>query len=63
MPETWSLLVELTRKADLRQPGGSQAVCAFLLLLLESNPDAPIRVTRALNGRHRRRRSSGKVIA
>lgn len=56
MPETWSLLVELTRKADLRQPQGSQAVCAFLLLLLESNLDSPPRVSRAFDGRHRRRR-------
>lgn len=33
MPDLWSLLVELTRKADLGQPQGSQVAGAFLLLL------------------------------
>lgn len=42
MPETWSLLARLTQKADLHQPQGSQAVFAFLLLLIQSgrNPAA-----------------------
>lgn len=56
MPETWSLLVELTRKADLGQPQGTQAACAFLFLLLESNLDSRPRVSRAFDGRRRRRR-------
>ena len=52
MPETWSLLVELTRKADLHQPRGSQAVYAFLLLLVETNPGSSPRVSLASNERY-----------
>lgn len=43
MPETWSLLARLAQKADLRQPQGSQAVFAFLLLLFESSRNTPAR--------------------
>jgi len=39
MPEIWSFLIELTQKAELKQPKASGAVYAFLLLLLDLDPE------------------------